>query len=82
MPRPRSIIPKRSWLVRLPDDLSVRVLADLYSPAEGCIPYGKFSGFIEQCIREHYARLDEDRKHVESRGTVEPPTPPSTDQLG
>lgn len=55
MPRPRSIIPKRNWCVRLPDDLSARVLADLYSEAEACVPYGAFSRFVETCIREYYA---------------------------
>jgi hypothetical protein len=59
MPRPRLIIPKRSQQVRIPEDLLARVLADLYSEAEGCVPYSKFSEFVEQCIREHYRRLDE-----------------------
>lgn len=59
MPRPRSIIPKRRQEIQLPEDLLARVLADLYSDAERCVPYGKFSQFVEECIREHYRSLED-----------------------
>jgi hypothetical protein len=59
MPRPRSIIPKRRPEVQLPEDLYARVLSDLYSEAEGCVPYGAFSRFVEECIREHYRTLEQ-----------------------
>jgi hypothetical protein len=58
VPRPRLIIPRRQYNVKLPDDLYARVLAHLYSPAEGCVPYGAFSAFIEQCIREKFNRME------------------------
>jgi hypothetical protein len=58
MPRPKPISPKSGFFVRLPQDLVARVLSDLYSPVEECVPYGKWSQFIETCIREHFARMD------------------------
>lgn len=59
MPRPRLINPTRAVQVRFPEDLYARVLTDLWSEAEGCVPYGKFSEFVISCIREHYQRRDE-----------------------
>jgi hypothetical protein len=64
MPRPRSIIPRRQYNLQLPDDIYARVLAHIWSPAENCAPYGAFSGFIEQCVREHFRRLDEEKANV------------------
>lgn len=61
MPRTKLINPKRSWNTRLPEDLAARVLSDLFSEAEGCVPYGAWSKFIELCVREHYQRLSEQR---------------------
>ena len=59
MARPKLIIPKREQTVMIPEDLYARVLADLYSDAEGCVPYGKLSQFVEDCIREHYRSLEQ-----------------------
>jgi len=59
MPRPRSIIPRRQYNVKIPDDLYARVLAHLWSPAENCVPYGAFSEFVNDCIRDKFRRLDE-----------------------
>lgn len=69
MPRPKLINPNRSWQVRLPEDLMARVLSDLFSDAEGCVPYGAQSKFIEQCIREHYERYEQSRIKAESTVT-------------
>lgn len=68
MPRTKLINPKRSWQVRLPEDLAARVLSDLFSEAESCVPYGAWSTFVELCIREHYARMENERRLI---GTVE-----------
>lgn len=57
MPRTKLLNPKKPFQTRLPEDLAMRVLADLFSEAEGCVPYGAWSRFVEQCIREHYERV-------------------------
>jgi hypothetical protein len=64
MARPKSIVPRRGWQIQLPDDLSARILADLYSPVERCVPYGAFSRFIESCIRAHYRAIDSKTESV------------------
>lgn len=56
MPRTKSLNPKRSFCIRLPEDLAARMLSDLWSDAEGCVPYGKWSEFVVECVREHYQR--------------------------
>lgn len=61
MPRPRSIIPRDQYLVRLPTDLYARVVAHLYSPAEQCVPYGAWSAFVEDCIRDRFRKLDDQK---------------------
>jgi hypothetical protein len=58
MPRPRLLNPKSGWKIRLPEDLAARILSELWSEVEQCVPYGKWSEFIEMCIREHFALAD------------------------
>jgi hypothetical protein len=58
MPRAKLLNPKQACTVQLPLDLIARVSSELFSPAEGRIPYGKWSEFIEMCVREHYSRQE------------------------
>lgn len=60
MPRSKLINPKRSIQIRLPEDLFARILSELYSEVEGCVPYAKQSEFIEMCIRDYFRRKEED----------------------
>lgn len=59
MPRSKLINPKKSIQIRLPEDLFARILSELYSPVEGCVPYAKQSEFIEMCIRDYFRRKEE-----------------------
>lgn len=59
MPRSKLINPKRSIQIRLPEDLFARILSELYSEVEGCVPYAKQSEFIEMCIRDYFRRKEE-----------------------
>lgn len=53
MPR-RSIIPKLHIHLKLPMDLMMKVDLKLFSTVEGKVPYGGYSAFFEQLLRNHF----------------------------
>lgn len=66
MPRTKKLNPTQRLEVHLPQDLVARVLGELYSEVESRVPYGAWSKFIEQCIREHYDIREKDLRATEA----------------
>lgn len=56
MPRRPAIIKPVEKKLSLDAELVARVELMLFSDLEGRVPYGAWAGFIEQLLREHFAR--------------------------
>jgi hypothetical protein len=55
MPRPRKPQPTRKIHLTLDEDLRARVDLELFSLIEGRVPYGAWTGLVEQLLREWLA---------------------------
>ena len=64
MPRPRKSDRPIAQRVYLPESLVAEMTMLLWSEAEGRVPYGAFSSFIEQCVREALAHRKSGSIHV------------------
>lgn len=56
MPRRPAIIKPVEKKLSLDAELVAKVELMLFSDLEGRVPYGAWAGFIEQLLREHFAR--------------------------
>lgn len=56
MPRRPAIIKPVEKKLSLDAELVAKVELMLFSDIEGRVPYGAWAGFIEQLLREHFAR--------------------------
>ena len=55
MGRPKNIVPRRRLLVYVPLDLQIKIDLALYSELERRVPHGKYSAFVCDRLREHFA---------------------------
>lgn len=58
MARPKQTVASVHKHLRLPEDLVLRMEADLFSEVEGKIPQGAQGVFIAELLREHYRKVD------------------------
>lgn len=58
MARPKQTVPSVHKHIRIPEDLAVRMEAELFSELEGKIPQGAQGEFIAGLIREYYRKKD------------------------
>lgn len=66
MARPASINKPIEKKLSLDAELVARVELALFSDLEGRVPYGAWSGLIEQLLREHFNRAERQRALVEA----------------
>lgn len=56
MPRPKAVNPKLEKKLHLDAELVAKAELQLFSDLEGRVPYGAWSGYIEQLMREAQQR--------------------------
>lgn len=66
MARPASINKPIEKKLSLDAELAARVELALFSDLEGRVPYGAWSGLIEQLLREHFNRAERQRALAEA----------------
>ena len=66
MPRPASVNKPIEKKLSLDAELVARVELALFSDLEGRVPYGAWSGLIEQLLREHFSRAERQRALAEA----------------
>lgn len=66
MARPASINKPIEKKLSLDAELVAKVELALFSDLEGRVPYGAWSGLIEQLLREHFNRAERQRALAES----------------
>lgn len=66
MARPASINKPIEKKLSLDAELVARVELALFSDLEGRVPYGAWSGLIEQLLREHFNRAERQRALAEA----------------
>lgn len=54
MPRHADVVPKTLLKLRIPLDLRARLDLHLTSDLEGRVPYGNYSTFFEQLLRDFF----------------------------
>lgn len=54
MPRPKAVNPKLEKKLHLDAELVAKAELQLFSDLEGRVPYGAWSGYIEQLMRQHF----------------------------
>lgn len=71
MPRPASINKPIEKKLSLDAELVAKVELALFSDLEGRVPYGAWSGLIEQLLREHFNRAERQRALAEALQVAE-----------
>lgn len=54
MPRPRKVVRPASFHCNVPEDLKARLDLHLFSPLENRVPYGAYSEFLAEAIRDKF----------------------------
>lgn len=61
MAKPKNVIPTVEKKLQIASDLCVRMELELFSDLEGKIPYGEQSKLVNQLLRKHFEKLDNER---------------------